>query len=109
MKKIFSVLAGSALLLGACTLPQQANTTAQISTICKAAAPVVSAATATAPDPTSAAGVLLTFAQSACTADGLIASTLAPNLTDGTPGWLTDVVNGLALAAKVAPMVLAAI
>lgn len=109
MKKLFAVLAGAALLLGACTLQQQASTTAQIAKICQAAAPVVSAATATAPDPTSAAGVLLTFAQASCTADGQVAASLAPNLTDSTPAWLTDVMNGLALAAKVAPLVLAAV
>lgn len=109
MKKLFAVLAGAALLLGACTLQQQANATTQMAALCKAAAPVVADATTTAPDPTSAAGELLIYAKASCTADGQVADALAPNVTDATPGWFTNLMNDLALAAQVAPMVLAAV
>lgn len=109
MKRIILGLFGAVVLLGACTLQQQANATAQLAALCKAAAPVVSAATTTAPDPTSAAAELLLYAKGTCTADGQIAAALASNVTDATPAWFQNVMSGLALAANVAPMVLAVI
>lgn len=90
-----------------CTMTAQdkvATVAQQVGQICAAAPAVLNAVGA--PDPTSSSGVLLAYATAACNADGTVASTLAPNLTSSTPAWLQDVLNGLAVAAKVAPIVL---
>lgn len=59
-----------------------------------------------ASDPNSTAGSLLAQGLSACTVDGKVAASLAPNLDTSTPVWLGDVLHGLSIAAELAPYVL---
>jgi hypothetical protein len=112
---------GAAILLGlaACGLSACAElsadlaaantgTTAAVQTVatqCAKYAPLINAVAATAPDPTSALGVVLADAQSTCTADGTVASTIAPNLNADTGTWATNLLADLKMAAEIAGVV----
>lgn len=83
----------------------------EIATICAAPATIALLQAASiqpnvASSPTSAAGVLLAEAQSACTLDGKVAAAIQPVATSATPTWLATVLTGLSAAAQLAPYVL---
>lgn len=102
----FALIAGFGIAaLSMCSTTQVANTATQLQAICQAAVPVVQNATAaTALNPTVAS--LNTYLVASCNADGTVAAALAPNVTNATPAWLEDIINGITIAAKIAPIVL---
>jgi hypothetical protein len=111
-----AVVFGLIGFLPACTATQATAVTNDLSAatqdvqaLCKAGSTLITGAQALAPSPTSSAGVLLASAQSACTVDGAVANTLAPNFNATTPAWLTGVLQGLQTAAALEPVVLPAI
>jgi hypothetical protein len=118
------ITAATLSLLSACTesqLETAASVTTAVNTDVGAAAQTVSticslpatqqlisdaAGSAATADPTSAAGILLKNAQASCTTDGQVAATLAPKVDTSTPTWLTNLLQGLATAAQLAPYIL---
>lgn len=110
MRKLI-MFAGISLALSGCTALQEQTAVADIgqaaadvAAVCQAAKPVIQGATAQGSPISTTAGNLLSYANSACNADGTVAATLAP--TAATPTWLEGVVMALETAAQIEPVIL---
>lgn len=87
-------------------------TPSQVAQICSAAQPLLTSANAKiAPNPNTSSGSLLTYANSACTVGGQVASTLSTSAQADptTPSWLEGVLTALQVAGELAPVVLPAL
>lgn len=104
MRKFFSLLSIVALIaITGCTSQQTASVTSTIASICKAAQPVVLAAsTVGTTNFNDAAASLAKYVTASCNVDGTVAASLVPNVTGSTPVWLTNVLTDFTTVANIA-------
>lgn len=93
------------LALIACATDQVGTAAGQVQQLCAAGAPIVAQAQQ-APDLSEEATIFKAYAEAACKASGAVAETLAPKIEPTTPAWLRSVLDGLQVAAQLAPVLL---
>lgn len=93
------------LALAGCTTDRVGNAAGQVQQLCVAGAPLVAQAQQ-APDLSEEATIFKAYAEAACKASGAVAETLAPKIEPTTPTWLRAVLDGLQVAAQLAPVLL---